>query len=172
MDENIDLNESINDGVHLLISILVCYPQIVTVKFVPDNKTLCFTVMFKPDLNHEKLHLISQKMRQSLAMYHWFENSDEYLFYVDEKFDEQITLLTICRDVETLNKREIELIINILQDFANDFLIKDHEHGLMADELLAQEEVLDSILKSLGRQIKIPALFGVREDGRVMVFDK
>lgn len=172
LDGDMDRCESINDGVHLLISILVCYPQIVAVKFVPDNKTLRFTVMLKPDLNCDRLQLISQKMRQSLDVYHWIEHSTDYLFYTEEKVDEKINLFTICRDVETLNKKEIELIISILQDIANEFLIRDDEHSLMAEELQAQAEVLENMLRNLGKQIKIPALFGVREDGRVMVFDK
>ena len=81
-------------------------------------------------------------------------------------------MLTILRDVATLSKGEIALIIVLLRENLSGKLMSDENDALLEEDLLVQEEVIDNMLENIKNQHNCNGLIGIREDGRVLVFNK
>jgi len=81
-------------------------------------------------------------------------------------------MLKIVRDVKTLSKGEIALIITLLRDNFKNRLVTDHNDSMLEEDLLVQEELIEDMLENLKKGQANHKLIGIREDGRVLVFNK
>lgn len=165
-------DEQISDGVNLLISILVRYPEIGTINFDPQNNTLKFTFMLSGTPSQAEFSVTKQLILDSAAAYHFLEGVTVCTSDVQLSTYDQVTMLTILRDVHTLSKGEIDLVITLLRDKFKERLVTDHNDSMLEEDLLVQEELIDNMLDSMKRQHADHCLIGIREDGRVLVFNK
>ncbi|MDU2066746.1 MAG: hypothetical protein E6713_18180, partial [Sporomusaceae bacterium] len=65
--------KSVSNGVHLLISLLIRYPEIGTVTFDPDHHTLKLSFMFHNLPEQEDFAALEQSLLQSLHTYYRLE---------------------------------------------------------------------------------------------------
>lgn len=165
-------DEQISDGVNLLISILVRYPEIGTISFVPENNSLRLTFMLSGVLNNSEFTSLQKLILNSIIAYHSLEGISTNLNNVQLGTYDKVSLITIHRDVDTISKGEINLTIAILRDQFNERLVTDHNEGLLEEDLVVQEELIDDMLQSIKKQHSAHGLIGIREDGRVLVFNK
>lgn len=163
--------EMMSSGVNLLISILVRYPEIATVHFDPKHDTMQLTFMFKNTLDAEEFRPFRAVLADSLSAYHRLERLKVSRCDIELQQYEQIAILTIYRDVHTFTKNEIALLISLLRDSFKEQLIIDTTQ-MPEDDLQMQEEVIEDILLTLKKQQAEQNLIGIREDGRVLVFNK
>jgi hypothetical protein len=83
-----------------------------------------------------------------------------------------MAMLTIIRDVGSLSRGEIALIIALLREKVIDLLVSDQSEFLVEEDLLIQEELIENMLENMKREYDSHSLIGIREDGRVLVFNK
>ncbi|HEY3423354.1 MAG TPA: hypothetical protein VGL27_01050 [Negativicutes bacterium] len=165
-------DEQISDGVNLLISILVRYPEIGTISFDPQNDSLKLTFMLSGIPSQTDFVVTKQLILNSVAAYHMLEGLTISKADVQLSNYEQVAMLTISRDVHTLTKGEITLVITLLRDKFKDRLVTDYNESMLEEDLLIQEELIDNMLESMKKQQSGHRLIGIREDGRVLVFNK
>ncbi|MGI6093694.1 MAG: hypothetical protein ACOYD5_12110, partial [Negativicutes bacterium] len=61
----------------------------------------------------------------------------------------------------------------LLRDKFQDRLVIDYNDSLLEEDLVMQEEVIETMLESMKKQYHgNNSLIGIREDGRVLVFNK
>ncbi|MBP2654955.1 MAG: hypothetical protein H6Q73_2524 [Firmicutes bacterium] len=161
-----------SDGVNLLISILVRYPEIGTIKYDANNNTIKFTFMLSGIVSEPDFAKAKRMVLDSIAAYHLLEGTRAEVNAVSLSACVDVTVLTILRDVASLSKGEITLVIALLRDNCNDRLIADENDAMQEEDLLVQEEVIDSMLENVKRQKNANGLIGIREDGRVLVFNQ
>ncbi len=162
----------VSDGVHLLISLLVRYPEIGTINFDPDNHALKLTFMVynrELDIN---MSAIEKLLNNSLTVYHSLEGFSDITVQVELVSTPPLVTIHLVRDIYSLGKGEIELVIAILKDQFADALIVEQNSILVEEELLFQEELIDNMLENVKNEDSGRSLFGIREEGRVMVFNK
>jgi hypothetical protein len=116
--------------------------------------------------------LLMNHMIRSLAAYHVLKGEKDTLVDVQMNSYEQMAMLTIIRDVNSLSRGEIALIIALLRDKAVDQLVTDRNESLMDEDLLIQEELIENMLENMKKEFDNHSLIGIREDGRVLVFNK
>ena len=165
-------DEKVSSGINLLISILVRYPEIGTINFDAKNNTLKLTFMLSSIPVEKEYEAFRHLLKNSISAYHLLEDTVESTVKIELSSCEQVAMLTIMRDVASLSKGEIALLISILRDYFTDMLVVDQNDALMEDELLIQEEVIVSMLEKVKAQRSNNGLIGIREDGRVFVFNK
>lgn len=165
-------DDRVSTGVNLLISILVRYPEIGTINFDADNNTIKLTFMLSGIPTQTEFSQIQAMLLNSIAAYHVLEGTNPVTADVQLSSCEQVAMLTILRDVPTLSKGEIALIIALLRDNLKDKLIADENDTMLEEDLLVQEEVIDNMLENIKNQRNCSGLIGIREDGRVLVFNK
>lgn len=165
-------DERISDGVNLLISILVRYPEIGTVNYDAAKSSIKFTFMLSSILAEAQFSLLKQTLLSSIDAYHTLESKKGAQSGIQLSACDNMAMLTIQRDVNTLTKGEIALIITLLREKIKDLLVVDDNDAMLEEDLLVQEEVIDSMLESVRTKHEGNGLIGIREDGRVLVFNK
>lgn len=172
MPKYLQEDEQISDGVNLLISILVRYPEIGTINFDPINSSIKLTFMLSGIPAPQEFALIRRLILDSITAFHMLEGYTPEAADVELSTYDQVAMLHMVRDVHTLSKGEIALVITLLRDRFKDRLVIDYNDSMQEEDLLIQEELIDDMLESMKRQYSGNSLIGIREDGRVLVFNK
>ena len=163
-----------SDGVSLLASILVCHAEIASVSYEPKERSIDFSFNLKKVPTKEEFRDFAQLVGESLETYSLLEGS-----YQPQKVD--FTLETqggvaffhIVRDLTTLVRGEINLMVKLVKDKFGTELVRDRYAPDRLDEefAAAQEEVLEHVLLTVKDSGLKNKLVGIREEGRVVVFD-
>ncbi|MBP2635894.1 MAG: hypothetical protein H6Q72_1801 [Firmicutes bacterium] len=166
-------DQQVSDGANLIISMLVRYPEIGTINFNPDANSLKLTFMISGiptagDFESSKTLIVN-----SIAAYHMLQGITNINVDIELSSYEQVAMLNYIRDVQTLSRGEINLVIKLLRERFGERLVADHNDAMMEEDLLFQDEVIEDMLESMRKQYNDHhSLIGIREDGRVFVFNK
>lgn len=165
-------NEEISDGVNLLISLLIRYPEIATIKFDPQNSCLILKFMLSSLPSDLEFSTIKDLLTNSIIAYNRLESFPMKTSEIELHSHVQVAMITIIRDIYTLSKNEITVMITLLKEHFKDFLVIDNSDSEQEDDLLMQEEVIENMLDNIKSHHHLHGLIGIRESGRVSVFNK
>ncbi|MCL6611934.1 MAG: hypothetical protein K6T66_10395 [Peptococcaceae bacterium] len=160
------------DSVGLLISILVRYPEVATINFDPGQQVLKFNFIASRVLKHDEMNRFSRRLLDSIEVFNKLENKVTRLSAVDYQECGNFTMIEIQRDVETLVREEIALIVALFRQSLEGSLIQEDNGSFYEEDLLIQEEIIDHMLESVKGCAGDKKLFAFREEGRVLVFNK
>ncbi|MGB9660549.1 MAG: hypothetical protein ACPL5F_00840 [Moorellaceae bacterium] len=162
----------LSDSVGLLISILVRYPEVGTINYEPGSRVLKFSFMLAASLKGKDLQEFAHRFTKSLSTYNLLENRIPRVISLNYNCFQQLTVLEVQRDVETLSQGEIGLIMALVRQEFNEALVAEPNENIQEEELLVQEEIIDHMLESLKGEVPQKKLIAFREEGRVLVFNK
>ncbi len=111
-------------------------------------------------------------MQQSLDAYYFLIGKDVEVCSFSFQTLEYFTTLEFQRDVLTLTQKEIALIIALLKEQFGDDLIADEDDDLMVDDLSLHEELIGRMLEHTKKTSANSRLIALRDEGRVLVFNK
>jgi hypothetical protein len=157
---------NVPEGVGLLISILVRYPEVCSVRYHQQEHALKFRFVLLKSEGGERL---TGKIREALEVFHRLEGNTMQLCEVEQKPEDRLSLLTITRDVTSMSQIEVGLIVDLVKAGLSKQLIYD-KSDLPEDELTFQEEVIGEILQSFKEHGLDKGFIAVREEGRVLVY--
>lgn len=164
--------EGISDSVGLLISILVRYPEVATINFDPDQQVLKFNFIVSRVLEPAEMEVLSRQLLDSIEVFNKLENKTTRLSLIGSQECDCFTMIEIQRDVETLVREEIALIVALFRQNLENTLVLDENDSLYEEDLLIQEEIIEHMLESVKGCAGDKKLFAFREEGRVLVFNK
>lgn len=165
-------NQSNLDGVNLLVSILVCYPEIGTLRFEPQDDSLRITFILGKKVTEEELKIAKNLLRKSVLAYHTLERIENAVVSIKTNHCGEMVFLNVVRDVESLSKGEIALITMLLKDMFGENLIYDSNTTNIEEEGIIQDDFIDNMIGCMKLNHAVERLIGIREDGRVMIFNK
>jgi hypothetical protein len=171
-NQRVGVDEPAGGSVGLIMSILVRYPEVSSIKYDPELKEIRFALMVGRLLSDAEFAAFRETLRANIDAYAYVTNREELLLTLDKHVFDNITVVEIVRNVETLCQEEISLIIKLSQDAFGSALIVDEGELLSEDEFDIQDGIIDQILDSLKDYENEKKLIGFREEGRVMVFNK
>lgn len=154
------------DGVELLISILVRYPEVCSVRYLQENHALKFKFLL---CDSSTLACLPQSLLDALDVFHQLEEKPMRICHVEGRSEEDYFLLTVTRDVDSMNQNEVGLIVDVVKRSSTQELLYD-ETELPEDEILFQEEMIEQILEHLQKNELDKNFIAVREEGRVLVY--
>lgn len=173
MPELCQSDQQVSDGANLLISMLVRYPEIGTINFDPEANSLTLTFMIAGIPTAKEFETAKRLLIHSIAAYHLLEGVTDSMIDVELSSYEQVAILTVLRDVHTMSRGEIGLTIKLLRERFAERLVADRNDAMLEEDLLLQEEVIEDMLENMRKQDNDDhSLIGIREDGRVFVFNK
>ncbi|WP_031514500.1 hypothetical protein [Desulfofalx alkaliphila] len=161
-------NKGLTDGVNLLISILVRYPQVSTINFEPQKGTLRFNFIFNYSSKEPKN--IIKLLQSSIDTYHMLEGKKARVVLIDYNIKDDYTVINIERDTDSLNLEEISLIVQCLQQSVKTNIIIENIGD--EEDLYMHEELIEAMLENVRYCNEEKPLFAFREEGRVLVFNK
>lgn len=156
-------------GLGALISALVRYPEISSVQYNPDNRTLSATFILRCRLDEPAWQELHGQIRDVLVEYRWL--TARPLAHIELSYLEldSVTSIELIRDVLTLSVEEIGMVIEVLRDAHGADLVAD-SHDLLEEELMLQEETIQASLEDM-KGGGAGSLVALRDEGRVVVFN-
>lgn len=165
-------DKEIADSANLLISILVRFPEIATIRFDSTKQIMKLTFMVSTALEQEDFSELRRIIIASITAYHMLQGRIDAQMDVQMKCYDGISVITLYRDMNTLSKGEIAVCIALLCEHCRDRLVTDCNDTIHEDDLQMQEELIDNMFEHVKSIRSVNNLIGIREDGRVFVYNK
>ncbi|GAX91799.1 hypothetical protein [Effusibacillus lacus] len=162
-------NES--PATHLLISMLIRYPEVSSVRYDPNNRSLIFTFFLQGKLDQARQSACMDNLR---IYFDTCANFDRHFPPLGELVFmplEDITVVTYEQLVNRVSTSEIHLLTAVLQDhFAKQVALDP----LMIEEedLEMQEELINRLLDHRGILEEQQQIVAYREGGKVFVYNR
>ena len=160
------------DCVNLLTSVLIYYPEISKISIEPDEK-IYINYIIQKILTYEEIEKTRTLLEECLKSYHYLEKTQVECDEVKINIEEKATFITIKRDMKTFSHGELRLINTLINEEFGELLIMDTDKIPMIDStMLAQMDLIDTMFASLKINPVVEKMIGIREAGRVIVFNK
>lgn len=157
---------SVQDGVGLLSSILLRYAEVGSVQYWREQHALKFTFMIRQP---QEVSSLQETLKPALEFFHHLEGQSMRLFDIACRSEENVCVITITRDVDSMTQREVGLIVGLIKGHYRRQLLYD-ELYLPEDEQIFQEERITNMLYSIHSDDIDKNVVALREAGRVLVF--
>ena len=172
------------DCVNLLTSVLIYYPEISKISIEPDEK-IYINYIIQKILTDEEIEKTRTLLEECLN-----KNNETVLIRggkmegacieaevgsdsIKVNIEEKATFITIKRDMKTFSHGELRLINTLINEEFGELLIMDTDKIPMIDStMLAQMDLIDTMFASLKINPVVEKMIGIREAGRVIVFNK
>lgn len=142
------------------------------INFEPDKQILNFTFIIARPLEDAEQTRLENILLDSIEVFNELEGRDTGMVALRYQAGDQLTLIEVQRDVDTLILEEISLIVDLFRQHLQPGLVTEIYEPLFEDDMLMQEEIIDHMLESVREQVEEKYLYAFREEGRVLVFNK
>lgn len=170
-NQRVGTEESAGGSVGLLMSILVRYPEVSSIKYDPESREIRFALMVGHLLSNDEYKTFQTTLSDCLDAYAYVTGRDSLLLQMSKCDYDSMTVVEIVRDVESLCQDEISLIISISNNCLGKSLVIDNDE-LYNEEIDIQDGIIDQLLDNLSDGDSERKLIGFREEGRVMIFNR
>lgn len=161
------------DGVNLLVSLLLRYPEIETISVDPKTDLLKLTFTLDKTVLDDDFEKFKTLLINSINAYHYLEELETGKTSIETEIHENILFLHVLRDMETVSQSEIKLISKLINAHFGDAVIKDEAADLQPDTGDSmQEEFIDHMFGNVKLNHLSERIIGLWEEGRVLVFNK
>lgn len=164
--------DAMSESIGLLISLLVRYPEVGSIKYEPKTRALKFTFRIKEALSLEKVALLKEKITACLGAFDALTKRGRRMRGLDISVYNNFTFVEIKRDVASLAEEEISLLIGLLRQEFGQSLLTEQSDPLLEEELLAEEDIIGHMLENVKETTLEKRLIAFREEGKVLVFNK
>lgn len=163
------LKESL--GTNLLISFLIRYPELSSLRYNQTSQTLAFSFLLKGEESLSRQAEFVQVLESYFAACRVVDPKFATRGSVAHTPLEGVTMLEYEQQVKLLGSVEVRLLMGVVAEFYGTALGTE-VLPLQEEELHAQEELIESILgqKETWREEK--SIVAYREGGRVFVYNK
>jgi len=163
--------EPFTNSMSLIVSLLIRYPEIATLSLNPEEGSFTFSFIFKRAFSPEEVKELRESLTESLYAMLELKNQQPTVLKVSCRKLKGFSFLELKRDILSFSQDEITLVIGIITSKYAEDIIKDEEEGMAEEEQLFQEEMIDHMLEDLKDTRQERRLIGIREEGRVMIFN-
>ncbi len=163
--------EKIKEGTGLLISILLRYPEINTIKIDPQSEELRFSFLLQEVLSKESLQSFQKRLEDSISLFCSLKNEEENIPRLVSKNYGGYSLLEVRCQIFKLSRSLLALVIDLICASFEARMMKEEVRGALYGTK-EQEELIDDMFSKFKDTDHLQQLIGLRKDGKVMVFDR
>ncbi|HEY8911619.1 MAG TPA: hypothetical protein VIM51_15320 [Desulfosporosinus sp.] len=156
----------VQDGLGLLTSILLRYSEVGSVHYWREQHALKFTFMIT---QCQDVSCVQEILQPALEVFHQIEGQSMRIFDIACRNEENICVITISRDVDSMTQCEVGLIVELIKRRYIKQLVYE-EMNMHEEELLFQEQMITQMLSSIQTHDIDENVVALREEGRVLVF--
>ena len=168
-------NKEITSYVDLFVSVIICFPEITTIKYDRESDKITFNFVIK-NYEHEDIASSLETLKKALTVYfrqeHYIKTPN---FDLEAQFLGDHAVLKCLRDMSTITREEISFIVELIRVEFFDCLVTEvvdreeegnyHWSGLEIDEASVEKKSLKQSENNSGNKILV-----CREAGKVLVF--
>ena len=160
------------DGVNLLASILVCYPEITTISYEPSNETVDITFALKQPMTEEEFSATTNFIGESIAAYHALSGILDVGLDFTMELQGEMGFFHVKRELKSLSRGEVALLAALMRERFGDKLAMDSVGRIDQESQAMQEEIIERMLGNVQQSRLVDRLVGIREEDHVVVFDR
>ena len=160
------------DGVNLLASILVCYPEITTISYEPSAETVEITFALKQPMSEADFEKTTVFLGESIAAYHAIHGLYNVGLDFSMELQGELGFMHIKRELKSLTRGEVALLAALMRERFGDKLVVDAGGRIDSESQAVQEELIDRMLGNVQQVRLVDRLVGIREEDHVVVFDR
>jgi hypothetical protein len=164
--------EGISHQASLLVSLLVRYPEIGSVKVHAGEGRLSFHIMLSRACTPEEIAAFRHLAIAHLEAYKQVSAREIGYIGVRGTAHANFTQIELTRDIATVSREELSLLVGLIRAHFGQNLIVESDEPLRDDERVYQEEIIDDMLEDVRAAGVHRELVGFREAGKVMVFNR
>ncbi|HHT48418.1 MAG TPA: hypothetical protein GXZ98_03905 [Firmicutes bacterium] len=163
--------ESFTGAMSLIVSLLIRYPEIATLKLNPANSSLTISLIFRYKFSTEEKKGFREELKMSLETLAALDRVQPQRIEVNFRRQNDLSFVEIIRDLATFSPEELSLLIKLINHRYPQELIKEADSETGEEDLLFQDEMIAHMLEELKELPPEKELIGIREEGRVMIFN-
>ncbi len=163
--------EAFTGAMSLIVSLLIRYPEIATLKLNPEDFSLIFSLIFRYKFSTEEKRNFREELKMSLETLAALDQVEPQLIEVNFRRQDDLSFVEIKRDLSTFSPEELSLVLKIIDRRYSQQLIKEAENETGEEDLLFQDEMIAHMLEELKEMPPEKEMIGIREEGRVMIFN-
>lgn len=156
-------------GLGTLIAVMMRYPEVSSVQYDPDDKTLSVSFILRRALEEPTWQGLADHLSDVLTTYRAVTGRPLGTIALSRLSLGSVTGLELTRDVLTVSVEEVGMTIEVLRDLFDTDVLAD-PHDLLEEEMLLQEETIQESLEAIV-QGGSGHLVALRDEGRVVVFN-
>lgn len=160
-------------GTSLVVSFLIRYPELSSVRFCPETERLTFRIFLKGIVELTKEQAFIQYVETYVAACRELEPSFADAGTIRfERFEEGATALCYEQRIQQLDLPEVRLFMELARQDFEDLFSDDKLLSPYEEEVVAHEAVIERILQDKNTIREEKPIVGYREGGRVFVFNR
>lgn len=163
------LKESL--GTNLLISFLIRYPELSSLRYNPQQATLSFTMLIKDEVAPERQTEFVTFVANYFSACRELDPRFAPLGRVTHAAEDGVTVLVYEQKMDILSIPETRLFMQLVRDFYPE-LGTEESVPLQEEEVYAQEEIIEQILGQKENLREEKLIVAYRDGGRVFVYNK
>ena len=168
-------NKEITSYVDLFVSVIICFPEITTIKYDRESDKITFNFVIK-NYEHDDIEGSLETLKKAPAVYfrqkHYIRTPN---FVLEAQILGDHAVLKCLRDMSTITREEISFIVELFRVKFSDCLVTEvvdreeegnyHWSGLEIDEASEGKNAIKQSEDKAGNKILV-----CREAGKVLVF--
>jgi hypothetical protein len=158
--------------VGLFVSILVRYPEVASVTYRRETRSLRVSLLARSVLTSDCVASLRDRLDKSIRAYARLVGRDVRVFDLAVKTKSGVSVVQWWRDIDSLTQGELSLVLAVARSFLGEKLVVDHLPHIEVEELAVQEELIEEMLENLRDSRQPPNLIAFREEGRVLVYNQ
>lgn len=155
-----------------LISLLVRCPEIGTVRYDPRQQTLRYSLLITGIIPPAQLESTVAVLTDTLHVYNRLDQREIALAEITAEEFGGLVAITVARDTTTISPAEVWTVLEFFRDRYGDRLVAEPVEYSGEEELQAQDEMIAEVLLDIQSGRSGRNLIAIREEGRVMVFQR
>ena len=160
-----------NDAVNLIVSLLVRYPEITSVRSNPTDETIRLTFSFTTAFANAEARRVAAEVVDYLGAFHDVTGSEPSVIGAHCEVDQAASFLHVDRDLKTITKDEVSLVVSLLTErFGTVLVINPVPEESSEEDVSEQEEMVNVAIDSMRDSGSQKSLVGFREERRVLIY--
>jgi hypothetical protein len=158
-------------GTNLLVSLLIRYPELSSLRYNPQTATLSFTILLKAEVEAANRAEFAAKVATYFSVCQELDPKFSPPGSLEQSADDGVTVIVYEQQLEKVTIPETRLFMELVTDFYRG-LIGDTGMPLHEEEAFTQEEIIEHILGQKESLREERSIVAYREGGRVFVYNK
>lgn len=159
-------------GTNLLISFLIRYPELSSLRYNPESTTVLFTVLLKGEVDVERQKKFVAYVTDYFSACRELDPRFSPLGQLAQSASDGVTVLLYEQNIEVVSIPETRLFLQLVKDFYRELLGEESAFSLRDEEVQMQEEIIEQILGQREQLREEKPIVAYRDGGRVFVYNK
>lgn len=159
-----------SDTVSLVCALLVCYPEIASMRSAPGDGTVQFSFAIEARLDRARQRAVVEEIESHVEGFLGLLGESGEV-RVECESDRAMSFVHVTRDLETFTRDELTMLTGLFAHRFGAALVRNAVAEEQADEDLGwQENLVEAAIEALRDPAQSKSLVGFREEKRVLVY--